>query len=117
MFRGRCIITKTNNLTISHDLSRKRVLSLIYRNILTSMDKDFVFWQLIFFPMAYIFIAGYSFSTILDTGAGKIGDVVLSYPSYVTTGMIGINLMTMCTVAGSMIWNDKQHGMFEQILA
>src|SRR3712207_8414624 len=30
--------------------------------------------------------------------------------------MIGFNMMNSSTIAGSIIWNDKRNGMFQQIL-
>jgi ABC-2 type transport system permease protein len=41
---------------------------------------------------------------------------LVSYPSFLAVGMIGFNVMNSSTVAGSIIWNDKRNGMFQQIL-
>jgi len=45
-----------------------------------------------------------------------LGDIFVSYPSYLAVGMIGFNVMNSSTVAGSIIWNDKRNGMFHQLL-
>ena len=45
-----------------------------------------------------------------------MGDIFVSYPSYLAVGMIGFNVMNSSTVAGSIIWNDKRNGMFHQLL-
>jgi ABC-2 type transport system permease protein len=46
----------------------------------------------------------------------RFGDIAVSYPSFLAVGMIGFNVMNSSTVAGSIIWNDKRNGMFQQIL-
>ncbi len=45
-----------------------------------------------------------------------MGDIFVSYPPYLAAGMIGFNVMNSSTVAGSIIWNDKRNGMFQQLL-
>lgn len=91
------------------------VLVLIYRNLVASIDKVFLVWQIVF-PIIYIFIAGYSYSALLGGQGIKIGDASVAYPAYLAAGMIGFNMMNSSTVAGSIIWNDKRNGMFLQIL-
>jgi ABC-2 type transport system permease protein len=91
------------------------VLLLLYRNLVASIDKVFLIWQVVF-PVIYIFIAGYSYSALIgDRGVG-VGNTDVPYPAYLAAGMIGFNVMNSSTVAGSIIWNDKKHGMFQQIL-
>ena len=41
---------------------------------------------------------------------------MLDYPAYIASGMIGFNIMNSTLVSGIIIWNDRRHGMFEQIL-
>jgi len=41
----------------------------------------------------------------------------LSYPAFLSTGMIGFNIMNSTLISGILIWNDRRHGMFEQILS
>ncbi len=91
------------------------VLVLIYRNLVASIDKVFLVWQIVF-PIIYIFIAGYSYSALLGGQGLQIGDTSVPYPAYLAAGMIGFNMMNSSTVAGSIIWNDKRNGMFLQIL-
>jgi ABC-2 type transport system permease protein len=89
---------------------------LLYRNLVASIDKVFLVWQVVF-PIVYIFIAGYSYAALIGGGAGvKIGPTSISYPAYLAAGMIGFNMMNSSTIAGSIIWNDKRNGMFQQIL-
>ncbi len=38
------------------------------------------------------------------------------YPAFLAAGMIGFNMMNSSTIAGSIIWNDRRNGMFQQIL-
>jgi ABC-2 type transport system permease protein len=88
---------------------------LLYRNLVASVDKVFLVWQVLF-PIVYIFIAGYSYSALLGNGGVEIGSVEISYPAFLAAGMIGFNVMNSSTISGSIIWNDKRNGMFQQIL-
>jgi ABC-2 type transport system permease protein len=91
------------------------VAILLYRNIVASVDKVFLVWQVVF-PVVYIFIAGYSYSALLGGQGVPIGDKSVPYPAYLAAGMIGFNVMNSSTIAGSIIWNDRRNGMFQQIL-
>ncbi len=91
------------------------ILRLTYRNLVASVDKVFLIWQVVF-PIFYIFISGYSYSALIGNQGIRLGDIFVSYPSYLAVGMIGFNVMNSSTVAGSIIWNDKRNGMFQQLL-
>jgi len=90
------------------------VAILLYRNLVASIDKVFLVWQVVF-PIIYIFIAGYSYSALIGGGV-DLGSASVTYPAYLAAGMIGFNMMNSSTMAGSIIWNDKRNGMFQQIL-
>lgn len=89
------------------------VLRLIYRNLTATIDKPFLIWQILF-PLIYIFIAGYAYTSIIESVG--IGDVSIDYPAFIASGMIGFNVMNSSLIAGTMIWTDRRNGMFEQIL-
>ena len=91
------------------------ILVLTYRNLIASIDKLFLIWQIIF-PIFYIFISGYAYSALLGNQGIRVGDILVGYPSFLAVGMIGFNVMNSSTVAGSIIWTDKRNGMFQQIL-
>ncbi|AFU59585.1 MAG: ABC transporter permease [Nitrososphaera sp.] len=91
------------------------VAILLYRNLVASIDKVFLVWQVVF-PIVYIFIAGYSYSALIGEGGVPVGSAFIAYPAYLAAGMIGFNMMNSSTIAGSIIWNDKRNGMFQQIL-
>ncbi len=91
------------------------IFKLTYRNLVASVDKVFLIWQVVF-PVFYIFISGYSYAGLIGNQGVRIGDIFVSYPSYLAAGMIGFNVMNSSTVAGSIIWNDKRNGMFQQLL-
>jgi ABC-2 type transport system permease protein len=91
------------------------VALLLYRNLVASIDKVFLIWQVVF-PIIYIFIAGYSFSALIGNSGVAASTLDASYPAYLAAGMIGFNVMNGSTVAGSIVWNDKRNGMFQQIL-
>ena len=91
------------------------ILVLTYRNLVASIDKVFLIWQIIF-PIFYIFISGYAYSALLGNQGIRVGEILVSYPSFLAVGMIGFNVMNNRTLAGSIIWTDKRNGMFQQIL-
>jgi ABC-2 type transport system permease protein len=92
------------------------VAILLYRNIVASIDKVFLVWQVVF-PIIYIFIAGYAYSALIgNQGVPMSNAMTVPYPAYLAAGMIGFNMMNSSTIAGSIIWNDKRNGMLQQIL-
>jgi ABC-2 type transport system permease protein len=91
------------------------IFKLTYRNLIASVDKVFLMWQVVF-PVFYIFISGYAYSGLIGNQGVRLGEVFVSYPSFLAAGMIGFNVMNSSTVAGSIIWNDKRNGMFQQLL-
>lgn len=89
------------------------VIRLVNRNLTISLNKGFLIWQVIF-PLIYIFVAGFAYTALIDFV--PLGNKMLDYPAYVASGMIGFNIMNSTLVSGIIIWNDRRHGMFEQIL-
>jgi ABC-2 type transport system permease protein len=73
----------------------------------------FVIWQIIF-PLIYIFVAGFAYTALIHNVS--FGTKTLDYPAFISSGMIGFNIMNSTLVSGIIIWNDRRHGMFEQIL-
>ncbi|ABK78564.1 ABC-type multidrug transport system, permease component [Cenarchaeum symbiosum A] len=67
------------------------------------------------FPLIYIFVAGFAYTSIIDGVSFEGRD--LDYPAFLATGMIGFNIMNSTLVTGIIIWNDRRHGMFEQIMS
>lgn len=90
-----------------------KVVRLVRRNFTTTLDKPFMIWQ-VFFPMIYIFIAGYAYTAVIDQA--NLPNANVTYPAFIASGMIGFNVMNSSISAGTIIWNDKRNGMFEQIL-
>lgn len=88
---------------------------MLYRNLVASVDKVFLVWQVLF-PIVYIFVAGYSYSALIGENLPVVGGAEISYPAFLAAGMIGFNVMNSSTISGSIIWNDKRNGMFQQIL-
>ena len=117
MRRRNSILKMVNILHSSKKLttSMNAVAILLYRNIVASIDKVFLVWQVVF-PLVYIFIAGYSYSALIGNQGVPMGNTTVPYPAYLAAGMIGFNMMNSSTIAGSIIWNDKRNGMFQQIL-
>jgi len=90
------------------------VIRLINRNLTVSLNPEFLIWQLVF-PLIYIFVAGFAYTSIIDQVI--LGDKELDYPAFLASGMIGFNIMNSTLISGMIIWNDRRHGMFEQIMS
>ena len=71
---------------------------LTYRNLVASIDKVFLIWQIIF-PIFYIFISGYAYSALLGNQGMRVGEILVSYPSFLAVGMIGFNVMNSSTLS------------------
>ena len=92
----------------------RQVARLVRRNITVSLSPVFLLWQIIF-PLLYIFIAGFAYSTIIP--AITVDGVEFDYHVFLATGMIGYNIMNSALVSGVLIWNDRRYGMFGQIMS
>lgn len=92
------------------------ILLLLYRNLFAAIDKMFFIWQILF-PVFQIYIMGYAYSALLGDQGINIGALSISYVAFLTTGMIGFNVMQGSQIAGTIFWNDRKNGMFHQILA
>jgi len=90
------------------------VIRLVNRNLTISINPGFLLWQVIF-PLIYIFVAGFAYTSLISEV--QFENKNLSYPTFLATGMIGFNIMNSTLVSGIIIWNDKRHGMFEQIMS
>jgi ABC-2 type transport system permease protein len=88
-------------------------IRLVNRNLTISLNMGFVIWQIVF-PLIYIFVAGFAYTALIHQV--PFGDRSLGYPAFIATGMIGFNIMNSTLISGIIIWNDRRHGMFEQIL-
>ena len=90
------------------------IIRLINRNLTISINPGFLIWQVIF-PLIYIFIAGFAYTSLIQNV--PFGNKDLDYPAFLASGMIGFNIMNSTLVSGIIIWNDRRHGMFEQIMS
>jgi ABC-2 type transport system permease protein len=88
---------------------------LIYRNLIAATDKVFLIWR-IAFPAVYIFVVGYAYSALIGDRGIIVGSLSIAYPAFIAAGMIGFNVMNASGIAGSIIWNDRRNGMFQQLL-
>lgn len=92
-----------------------RVLLLLYRNLFAAIDKMFLIWQILL-PVFQIYIMGYAYSALIGDQGISVGTLSISYVSFLTAGMMAFNVMQGSQIAGTIFWNDKRNGMFQQIL-
>jgi len=50
--------------------------------LIASIDRVFLIWQVVF-PIVYIFIAGYSYSSLIEEHGIRVGDAMVTYPKKV----------------------------------
>jgi ABC-2 type transport system permease protein len=93
-----------SSLLFSHSIPR-----LIIRNFRASLDREFLTIQLIL-PLFFIFVAGFGYTLIVPGVQG------ISYETYLASGAIAMTVMSSSMLSGTMIWFDRNFGMFEQIL-
>ena len=91
-----------------------QIIRLVYRNLTISINPGFIIWQILF-PLIYIFVAGFAYTSLIENV--PFGNKDLSYPAFLASGMIGFNIMNSTLISGIIIWNDRRHGMFEQIMS
>ena len=90
------------------------IIRLVNRNLTIAINPGFLIWQVIF-PLIYIFVAGFAYTSLIQSV--PFGNKDLDYPAFLASGMIGFNIMNSTLVSGIIIWNDRRHGMFEQIMS
>ena len=90
------------------------IIRLTNRNLTISLNPGFMIWQVIF-PLIYIFVAGFAYAPLIQDI--PLGAKDLDYPAFLASGMIGFNIMNSTLISGIIIWNDRRHGMFEQIMS
>ena len=90
------------------------IIALLYRNIFTSISKLLLVW-IVIFPIFLLYTAGFSYSPIVKDESVRVGNLTVSYPVFLATGMVGFNVMNVRTVAGSITWRDKRSGMLAQL--
>ena len=90
------------------------IIRLVNRNLTISINPGFLIWQVVF-PLIYIFVAGYAYTSLIEEVS--FGNKNIDYPAFLASGMIGFNIMNSTLISGIIIWNDRRHGMFEQIMS
>lgn len=85
------------------------VLKLTIRNFKSSLDREFLVIQLVL-PLFFIFVAGFGYTLIVPNVQG------VSYETFLATGAVAMTVMSSSMLSGTMIWFDRNFGMFEQLL-
>jgi ABC-2 type transport system permease protein len=85
------------------------IVRLAQRNFRASLDREFLVIQLVL-PLFFIFVAGFGYTLIVPGVEG------ISYETFLATGAVAMTVMSSSMLSGTMIWFDRNFGMFEQIL-
>ena len=92
----------------THSASQN-IIRLARRNFRSSLDREFLVIQLVL-PLFFIFVAGFGYTLIVPHVEG------VSYETFLATGAVAMTVMSSSMLSGTMIWFDRNFGMFEQIL-
>ncbi|HZW58393.1 MAG TPA: ABC transporter permease [Nitrososphaerales archaeon] len=87
----------------------RNLFVLVRRNFVASLDREFLVIQLVL-PLFFIFVAGFGYTLIVPGVEG------VSYETFLATGAVAMTVMSSSMLSGTMIWFDRNFGMFEQIL-
>jgi len=87
----------------------RNIIRLAQRNFRSSLDREFLVIQLVL-PLFFIFVAGFGYTLIVPGVEG------ISYETFLATGAVAMTVMSSSMLSGTMIWFDRNFGMFEQIL-
>lgn len=87
----------------------RNIARLARRNFRSSLDREFLVIQLVL-PLFFIFVAGFGYMLIVPGVDG------ISYETFLATGAVAMTVMSSSMLSGTMIWFDRNFGMFEQIL-
>ena len=66
-------------------------------------------------PLFLLFVASFPHTTLI--APFKVAGEAISYQRFIATGLIAQTAMTGSLVGGTLLFTDRRHGMFEQILA
>lgn len=88
------------------------ILRLVSRDLRT-FNRSLLVVQLIF-PVFLLFVAGFAYSSLIPyiSYSGRISN----YPQFLSVGLIGLTAMNGSLLSGTLLWVDRRHGMYEQIL-
>src|SRR5207245_11276372 len=89
------------------------VIRLVNRNLTISLNMGFLIWQVIF-SLIYIFVAASAYTALIHEV--PFANKRLDYPAFITSTMIGFNIMKSTLASGIIISNDRRHGISEQLL-
>lgn len=89
------------------------VLRLSIRNFVSTLDRPTLFFNLVF-PLFFIFIQGFAFTGIIPDF--ELGGTMVTYPVFLAAGAVTFTVINSGMTAGQLLWFDRKHGMFEQIL-
>ncbi|MEM0116868.1 MAG: ABC transporter permease [Conexivisphaerales archaeon] len=89
-----------------------RVLRLVLRDLIT-FNRSLLVVQFLL-PLFLLFVAGFAFKSLIPPFVN--GNMKVSYQQFLGVGLIGLTAMNGSLLAGTLLWTDKRHSMYEQIL-
>lgn len=89
------------------------IVRLVIRNFVSTLDRITLFFNLVF-PIFFIFILGFGYTGIVPDF--ELGGQTVAYPVFLAAGAVAFTVVNSGTTAGQLLWFDRKHGMFEQIL-
>lgn len=90
-----------------------RLVRLVQRD-LRVMNRSLLVIQLVL-PLFLLFVASFPFTALIEPF--RLGGETVTYQRFLASGLIAQTTMTGALIGGTLLFTDRRHGMFEQILA
>ena len=66
-------------------------------------------------PLFLLFVAGFAYTALIEPF--PVDGQAVSYQTFLATGLIAQTTMTGSLIGGTLLFTDRRHGMYEQILS
>lgn len=88
-------------------------LARLVQRDLRVMNRSLLVIQLVL-PLFLLFVASFPFAALIEPL--RLGGEAVTYQRFLASGLIAQTTMTGALIGGTLLFTDRRHGMFEQIL-
>ena len=88
-------------------------ISRLVRRDMRILNRSLLVIQLVL-PLFLLFVASFPYTALI--APFQLGAQTISYQTFLASGLIAQTMMTGSLIGGTLLFTDRRHGMFEQIL-
>jgi ABC-2 type transport system permease protein len=88
------------------------IIRLVIRDLLT-FNRSLLIVQLVL-PLFLLFVVGVAFNSLVQPFT--LYNRTINYQQFLAVGLIGLTAMNGSLLSGTLLWTDRRHAMYEQIL-